>query len=219
MPCHLRPDKFLKSELSSFLYAPREKFSKLSSLWKLPSTLSQKLPLQKFIQQQGLLIHWGVNVGSCSVSAACYSVLQCVAECCSVSAVCRSECMAMRCSVSQCVCVLQRVVVCCSVLQCQCSVLQGVVMCCGVLKCVAVCCSVSAVRCSMLPCQRSVLQCAAVCYSVLRCACSAVQYAAVSVQYVAVYGSVLQRVCWGVRAGGCWLVNYTHTYTNIQTHV
>ena len=75
-----------------------------------------------------------------------YSVLQCVAVCCSV---------------------LQYVAVCCSVLQC-------VAVCCSVLQCVAVCCSAAAgeylcmcVRCVAVCC--SVSQCVAVCCSVLQC--------------------------------------------------
>ena len=86
-----------------------------------------------------------------------WSVLQCVAVCCSVL-----QCVAVRCSAMQCVAlccsVLQSVVVYCSVLQCVavcCSVLQCVAVCCSVLQCVAVCCSV--------------LQCVAVCCSVLQC--------------------------------------------------
>jgi len=60
----------------------------------------------------------------------------------------RTLCVAVCCSVLQCVaiwhelCVLQRVAVCCSVLQCAavcCSVLQYVAICCTVLQCVAVC--------------------------------------------------------------------------------
>ena len=57
------------------------------------------------------------------------SVLQWVAVCCSVCAVCL-QCVAVCCSVMQCV------TACCSVSQC-------VAVCCSVLQCVAVCCSVS----------------------------------------------------------------------------
>jgi len=63
-----------------------------------------------------------------------YSVLQCVAVCCSVLL-----CVVVYCSMLQCV------AVCCSVLQCVavwCSVLQCVAVWCSVLQCVAVCCSV-----------------------------------------------------------------------------
>jgi len=83
----------------------------------------------------------------CSVCCSVFSVLQCVAVCCSVL-----QCVVVRCSVLQCV------AVCSSVLQCVavcCSVLQRVAVCCSVLQCVAMCCSV--------------LQCAAVCCSVLQC--------------------------------------------------
>ena len=65
------------------------------------------------------------------------------------------QCVAVCCSVLQCVAVLlQCVAVCYSVLQCvavRCSVLQCVAVCYSVLQCVAVCCSV--------------LQCVAVCWS------------------------------------------------------
>jgi len=64
-------------------------------------------------------------------------VLQCVAVCCSVSAISfwlpphlvERQCVAMGCSdVAVCGSVLQRVAVCCSVLQC-------VAVCCSVLQC------------------------------------------------------------------------------------
>jgi len=64
------------------------------------------------------------------------------------------QCVAVRCSVLQCV---QCVPVRCSVLQCvavSCSVLQCVAVCCSVLQCVAVCCGV--------------LQCVIVCRSVMQ---------------------------------------------------
>ena len=85
------------------------------------------------------------------------------------------QCVAVCCSVSQCVqCVVTTfvatdsadvvttlqvcVALCCSALLCVavcCNVLQCVALCCSVLQCVAVCCSV--------------LQCVAVCCSVLQC--------------------------------------------------
>jgi len=97
-----------------------------------------------------------------------FSVLQCVAVCCSVHITEEElfscfrtyvsprvlQCIAVYCSVLQCVAVC--VAVCCSVhiteepsscfrtevsLEC-CSVLQCIEVCCSVLQCVAVCCSV-----------------------------------------------------------------------------
>jgi len=113
-----------------------------------------------------------------------WSVLQCVAECCS-----KLECVA--------VCVWHRIycrswpvpescltrAVCCSVVQC------GAV-CCSVLQCVAVCCSV--MQCVAVYC--SVLQCGAVC-----CIFNWPRYLPVSVRFivlqcVAVSCSVLQFV-------------------------
>jgi len=80
-----------------------------------------------------------------------YSVLQCVALCCSVL-----HCVTVCCSVLHCVAVccsvLQCVAVCCSVLQCVavcCSVLQCVAVCYSVLQYVTACCSVS-MRCNSL---------------------------------------------------------------------
>ena len=72
------------------------------------------------------------------------SVLQCVAVCCSAL-----SCVAVRYRVLQCVVVCCRCVpLCCSMLQhvacvavC-CSVMQCVIVCCGVMQCVAVCCNV-----------------------------------------------------------------------------
>ena len=99
------------------------------------------------------------------------------------------QCIAVSCSVLQCVAVflhcvavccsmLQRVPLCRNVLQCVAlsysvmqfvaNVLQYVAVCCSELQCMAVCCSV--------------LQCVAVCYSVLQCAavcCSVLQCVAV----------------------------------------
>jgi len=116
-------------------------------------------------------------------------MLQCVAVC---------KCVAVRCSVLQCVqcCVLhlrvvrldvpvcvqagrvfQRVAVyiCCVLLQCfvavYCSVLQCVAVCCSVLQCAAMCCNVPdhiSLECRVTLCC-SVLQCVAVCCSVLQC--------------------------------------------------
>jgi len=90
-----------------------------------------------------------------------FSVLQCVAVCCSV---------------------LQYVAVCCGVLQCGCSVLQCVAVCRSVLQCVVVCCSVLqcvaicyiVLQCVAVCC--SMLQCVAVCCSVLQCAASTLRY-------------------------------------------
>jgi len=82
------------------------------------------------------------------------SVSQCVPGCCSVAAVCCDVVDHLRLPLMP-LCVmtpaLQCVAVCCSVLQC-------VAVCCSVLQCVAVCCSV--------------LQRVAVCCSVLQCGCS-----------------------------------------------
>jgi len=87
-----------------------------------------------------------------SMVCLCCSVLQCEAVCfCSVV-----RCVAMCCSVLECVeryvpvyglskvcgCVLECVAVCCSGLECVavcCSVMWCVVVCCSVLQCVAVC--------------------------------------------------------------------------------
>jgi len=77
-------------------------------------------------------------------------VLQCVAVCCSVSqcvAVQKSEVNQDRIGHGGGIDTCLRstlIVVCCSVLQCVllcCSVLQCVAMCCSVMQCVAVCCS------------------------------------------------------------------------------
>ena len=87
--------------------------------------------------------------------AVCCSVLQCVAVW--TRAVYSSQDLALQ-NVAVCRSVLQCVAVPCSVLQCVaecCRVLQSVAECCRVLQCVAVCCSV--------------LQCVAVCCSVLQC--------------------------------------------------
>jgi len=68
--------------------------------------------------------------GLCTPIAPIYSVLQCVAVCCSVL-----QCVAVYCSVLQCVslrvveCLVVCVAVCCSVLQCT-------AVCCSVLQCV-----------------------------------------------------------------------------------
>jgi len=96
--------------------------------------------------------------------------LQCVAVCCSVLQCVAVPCVAV-CGSVQCV------AVCCSVFQCvaaSCSALQYVAVCCRVLPCVALCGSVR--QCVAMCC--SVLQCVAVCRSVSQC--------------VAVYHSVLQ---------------------------
>ena len=84
--------------------------------------------------------------------AACCSLLQCAAVCCSGIPK-RIKFDGICCSV------LQSVVVCCSVLQCvvveyikESSWMGYIEVCCGVLQCVAVCCSVF------------VLQCVAVCF-------------------------------------------------------
>ena len=91
--------------------------------------------------------------------AACCSVWQRVALCCSVlismaslnpvDSIWMVQCVAVCCSVLQCVAacgsVVQCVAVCCSVLQCVavcCNVWQRVAVCGHVLQCVAVCCSV-----------------------------------------------------------------------------
>ena len=97
-----------------------------------------------------------------------YSVLPCVAVCCSVL-----QCVVVWCSVVQCV------AVCCSVLQglkqyLQCIavcyiVLQRVGVCCSALQCVAVCCRVSSHI-------YSALQHAALCCSVLQCVAAFTQY-------------------------------------------
>ena len=89
---------------------------------------------------------------------ACCSVLQCVAVCCSVS-----QCVADQPHVRRSLfaCVLQCVAECCSVSQCVAvcrSVLQSVAESCSVSQCIAECCSVS--------------QCVAVCCSVLQCVSS-----------------------------------------------
>jgi len=87
----------------------------------------------------------------CLVHLHTYSVLQCVAVCCSV---------------------LQCVAVCCSVLQLIKSFLNKptcAAVCCGVLRCVAVCCSV--LPCAAVCCSESILNeptFVAECYSVLQ---------------------------------------------------
>jgi len=121
---------------------------------------------------------------------ACYSVLQCVAVCCSVSHRTQSGVFRVCCSVKQCVAVwsrvLQSVAVCCSLLQSVavcCIELNGLSprvqsqmislcisnvspkVCCSVLQCFAVFCSV--LQCVAVCC--SVSQCVAVCHSVLQC--------------------------------------------------
>jgi len=81
------------------------------------------------------------------------------------------QCVAVCCSVLQCVAgVLQVcckcVAVCCSVLQCvavYCSVLQCIAVCFSALQCVALCCNV--LQCVTACC--SVLQCAAACVAVI----------------------------------------------------
>ena len=70
-----------------------------------------------------------------------------------VLATCRSQCIAVCCSVvAVCCSVLQYVAVCCSMLQCVavcCSVLrQFCAVCCSALQCVVVCCTI-AVRCTV----------------------------------------------------------------------
>jgi len=83
-----------------------------------------------------------------SVRSDVYPVMQSDAECSSVSVL---QCVAVHRSV------LQYVAVCCSVLQCValcCNALQYVAVCCGMLQYLTVCCSV--------------LQCVAMCCSVLR---------------------------------------------------
>jgi len=89
-----------------------------------------------------------------SVAVRCSVIQMCVAVCCSVL-----QCVAMCPCVAVCCSVLQSVVECCSVLQCVavcCSVLQSVVECCRVLQRVAVCCSVlqSVAVCSRNPLSR-----------------------------------------------------------------
>jgi len=91
-------------------------------------------------------------------------VLQCVAVCCSML-----QCVAVRSVVAECCSVLQCVAVCCSVLQCplrqdvaknDSTCVCCVTACCSMLQCVAVC-SIDAECCS-------VLQCVAVYCSVLQ---------------------------------------------------
>jgi len=89
--------------------------------------------------------------------AACYSVLQCVAVCCSVDSFNMllsqqlNSTKLLHCIgtlVSVCCSVVQRGALCCSVVQCGVvcgSVLQCVAVCCSVLQCIAMCCSVSCI--------------------------------------------------------------------------
>jgi len=93
-----------------------------------------------------------VDLGECAIGmcvAVCCSLLQCV--CCSVCGSVLGVCWCVCGSVLQCVaeCVLQCVEVCCSVLQC-------VAECCSVLQFVKVCCSVCG---SVLECVGSVCWC------------------------------------------------------------
>jgi len=101
----------------------------------------------------------------CSV-VPCRAILQCVAVCCSVS-----QCVAVCCSVVPCRAILQCVAVCCSVSQC-------VAVCCSVLPCrailqcvvIAILCSNytagAALYCGLLQLLHSVLRCTVVCCSI-----------------------------------------------------
>jgi len=120
-----------------------------------------------------------------SVRSDVYPVMQSDAEYCSVSVL---QCVAVCCSASQCI------AVCCSVLQC-------VAVCCSVLQCVAVCCSVL----WYVAVCNSVLRCVAVCCIVLQCARS---------DKHRVPGSVF----WGGNDGKACTLQHIATHCNTLQH-
>ena len=133
-----------------------------------------------------------------------------------------------RCSASCKTCMLQCVAMCCSVLQCVavCSagavprVLQCVVVCLNVLQCVTVCCSVFSRRSAS--CHTWMMQCVAVCCSALQCVavcgnvlqCGAVREPRWCIYECALYITLVHRHS----ATHCYIQRHTVTRNTTQHH-